>query len=289
MGPSMLNLEGALMPRRMRMVLQCRTEQRIARFNLCKKGQGPLVMETTLIGLEEPKGWCTFEFEWVFCPLKKINLVHALLHRTSWKPLPRSDRPTRAHPCKCFCPNCFCHSSPWVDSTDVAMTPVTSKNLNLQLFTSDSVSQETWDLNEACFIVQGIPPPNTPTKKTTILIPLAILLVAFVDGENMSISNGFSWPPRKTKGMFYSSSHLYSPETHQWDLKMLLLASSGSFVAVTWTKLMSMCHCRCLRRIKNHAKVLHVSTFLPWARSIYSTSQGFVTKNLRVFLINLCT
>ena len=41
-------------------------EQRIARLNLYKMGQGPLVMETALIGLEEPKGWCTFEFEWVF-------------------------------------------------------------------------------------------------------------------------------------------------------------------------------------------------------------------------------
>ena len=120
------------------------------------------------------------------------------------------------------------------------------------------------DFLEACFIetqeLQGI----HPTKKTKRHPPgNSAGDLSFWDGECMSISSDFSWPPRKTKGMFYSSSHLYSPETHQWDLKMLLLASSGSFVAVTWTKLMFMCHCGCLRRIKNHAKVLRFSTFSP--------------------------
>lgn len=108
-------------------------EQRIARFDLCKMGQGPLVMETTLIG---------FEFEWVFLLSfkKKSSSYMPYFIEPPANLFPEATDQLGHIRANVFVQTAFVILAPGWIVDDVAMTPVTSKNLNLELFASDSVS-----------------------------------------------------------------------------------------------------------------------------------------------------
>lgn len=147
---------------------------------------------TTLIGLEEPKGWRTFEFEWVFCNLKKIKLVHALLHRTSCKSLPRS-----ADQLGHIRANVFVQTASVILAPGWIVLMMLHDASHFQEPKSRIVhfrfSVKNRDFLEACFIetqeLQGI----HPTKKTKRHPPgNSAGDLSFWDGECMSISSDFS-------------------------------------------------------------------------------------------------